>query len=711
MSGIEKENLLKLYMLLVGYTKQAIIGFFKLHLTKKGLNFEDFINLNQHDIYHLCYNTTKCCRPTCNISCKSPYVPRRILNPVQLDKLLDNTSTRLSYHKSTSTGEYCCCRGQSGIQTDVLDVTLANCLLINFCNELFWDCCLTQGQNITSFLDCNKHSIFHLTHGNKNCCMCSSSTSCSFVTQQTVSAYYWHLLFNKPSGKACGTSGMQCICSLSATVGLTNLNDECTRAFHKEYCSARKALDVLVNYRNIYGHPDTTCVPVAEYARVKNDICNSIMILATLSGQERQTRQKLSDLENISLDVQLCGQYRNTLLEQINRDRKLEEAITDLPDIMKSIVEDITNERFTQIEKKLDNLADIAFDSKRQSTIGEILRIHDDIPSVNNLSDSSQCSTKPRFQTGLKTAIQLLSSVKFLDPKLSAVVTTLEALFKIFGETPIEDELDRFIEDKTDEEIFCECEGTIQYFVSSIIFLSGIGIKSLGDCEFKFVCDNIKPFHGVLLMGKLWKKIDILKNLSIKRRNFTKLMSYIQAYMYLSFMRDLTSVLFCKILEISSSQNILKGMEVLMKHHKSRDKMLLQFLVEPTKNTLTFNIMYNSNNWPTIDNMLANYFFPKQKTQNPLSYLCDGEFVIKPLKYAGACLYIADIGCTWLRWSDEENEQSRFKFIQHKIDGKIYYQIFSVKWVEYYASLGLALVDTWSDWYPRRIWFMGNNII
>ncbi|OPL21500.1 LOW QUALITY PROTEIN: hypothetical protein AM593_08543, partial [Mytilus galloprovincialis] len=340
---------------------------------------------------------------------------------------------------------------------------------------------------------------------------------------------------------ACGTSGMQCICSLSATVGLTNLNDECTRAFHKEYCSARKALDVLVNYRNIYGHPDTTCVPVAEYARVKNDICNSIMILATLSGQERQTRQKLSDLENISLDVQLCGQYRNTLLEQINRDSKLEEAITDLPDIMKSIVEDITNERFTQIEKKLDNLADIAFDSKRQSTIGEILRIHDDIPSVNNLSDSSQCSTKPRFQTGLKTAIQLLSSVKFLDPKLSAVVTTVEALFKIFGETPIEDELDRFIEDKTDEEIFCECEGTIQYFVSSIIFLSGIGIKSLGDCEFKFVCDNIKPFHGVLLMGKLWKKIDILKNLSIKRRNFTKLMSYIQAYMYLSFMRDLTS--------------------------------------------------------------------------------------------------------------------------------------------------------------------------
>lgn len=326
MSGIEKENLLKLYMLLVGYTKQAIIGFFELHLTKKGLNFEDFINLNQHDIYHLCYNTTKCCRPRCNISCKTPYVPRRILNPVQLDKLLDNTSTRLSYHKSTSTGEYCCCRGQSGIQTDVLDVTLANCLLINFCNELFWDCCLTQGQNITSFLDCNKHSIFHLTNGNKNCCMCSSSTSCSFVTQQTVSAYYWHLLFNKPSGKACGTSGMQCICSLSATVGLTNLNDACTRAFHKEYCSARKALDVLVNYRNIYGHPDTTCVPVAEYARVKNDICNSIMILATLSGQERQTRQKLSDLENISLDVQLCGQYRNTLLEQINRDSKLEEV-------------------------------------------------------------------------------------------------------------------------------------------------------------------------------------------------------------------------------------------------------------------------------------------------------------------------------------------------------------------------------------------------
>lgn len=209
------------------------------------------------------------------------------------------------------------------------------------------------------------------------------------------------------------------------------------------------------------------------------------------------------------------------------------------------------------------------------------------------------------------------------------------------------------------------------------------------------MCDNIKPFHGLLFMGKLWKKIDNLKKLSVKRRNLTKLMNYIQAYMYLSFMRDLTSVLFCKILEIRSSQNILRGMEVLMEHHKSRDKELLQFLVMPTENTLTFNIMYNSNNWPAVDSMLTNYFFPNKKTQNPLNYLCDGEFVIKPIKYTGACLHMADMYCTWLRWSDEENEQSRFKFIQHKIDGKIYYQIFSVKWNDYYASMGLA------SWWTR----------
>lgn len=322
MNELEREYFLRIIILLIDFGKDALIDCLEYHLKNKKLDFEQFINVNQHEIYHLCFNNKTCCKIDCTVSSRCPFVHKRILNPVQLGILFDNTSTRQLYHKSSSKGDYCCCMAKSGIQTDVLDITLANCLLINFCKDVFWNCCSKPGTDLTIFLNHHKHKIFHLANSSQNCCMCDS-TSCPYITQETIPSYMWQSLFNKPSSNTCKKTINPHICCMSPTAGQTpeHLNVEYTHVLHKQFCLARKALHTLVNYRNIYGHTDKTHVPVAKYREVKTNIVKAIMILPKLPGEKKQTREKLKNFEKISLDV---SQIRSKLQELINRDRDLE---------------------------------------------------------------------------------------------------------------------------------------------------------------------------------------------------------------------------------------------------------------------------------------------------------------------------------------------------------------------------------------------------
>ncbi|CAG2225570.1 unnamed protein product [Mytilus edulis] len=58
----ERENFYRNTILIVDFTKCAFVELLELHLTGKHLSFEEFLNQNQHDLYHLCYNKARCCQ-------------------------------------------------------------------------------------------------------------------------------------------------------------------------------------------------------------------------------------------------------------------------------------------------------------------------------------------------------------------------------------------------------------------------------------------------------------------------------------------------------------------------------------------------------------------------------------------------------------------------------------------------------------------------
>ncbi|VDI16326.1 Hypothetical predicted protein [Mytilus galloprovincialis] len=182
--------------------------------------------------------------------------------------------------------------------------------------------------------------------------MCDS-TGCSYITHQTIPSYIWQFLFNIPSSNVCKKTTTPHICFLSPTAGQTpeHLDDEYIHILHKQFCSARKALDTLVNYRNVYGHTDKTHLPVAEYQKVKTNIEKAIMILPKLPGKKEQTREKLNNFEKTSLDVVLT--CTDDIKEEI-RNKHREQNIK-LDHVKVEIKEEISD-RHREQDSKLDRV-------------------------------------------------------------------------------------------------------------------------------------------------------------------------------------------------------------------------------------------------------------------------------------------------------------------------------------------------------------------
>ena len=133
MAGKERENFCRNIILIVDHAKDSLVDVLELHLTRNSLSFEDFINLHQHDIYHLCFNKIGCCQspPRCGLPHK------RVLNPPQLEKLLNKYGVARPCHVPGKQADFCCCLAKPDVTTDVLDITLVKCLLIKFCGDVF----------------------------------------------------------------------------------------------------------------------------------------------------------------------------------------------------------------------------------------------------------------------------------------------------------------------------------------------------------------------------------------------------------------------------------------------------------------------------------------------------------------------------------------------------------------------------------------------
>lgn len=159
-------------------------------LDRTYLSFEEFINLHQHEIYHMCYITT-CCLCTS----KSPTQYRKVLDESHLRQIFED-DFRLPCHKKDGS-HFCCRRAKKKILIESIDAYLAGVLLLNICNTVFWHSCLDlQSVTLEKFLNSNKHEIFHLWRANKSCCQCSAK-KVNRRQQNEISKDDWKLLFSE----------------------------------------------------------------------------------------------------------------------------------------------------------------------------------------------------------------------------------------------------------------------------------------------------------------------------------------------------------------------------------------------------------------------------------------------------------------------------------------------------------------------------------
>ncbi|VDI15409.1 Hypothetical predicted protein [Mytilus galloprovincialis] len=130
MGDKDQDNYVRNLVVIANYGKEALACLLEYEVTSKHLSLEDFVNSNQHDIYHLCFNKKKCCQ--CVQGWKACVPTNRVLRESQLEIVLNKNISRYPCHKTKNVSDFCCCQALHNLTTERFDVTLLRCFLTNF---------------------------------------------------------------------------------------------------------------------------------------------------------------------------------------------------------------------------------------------------------------------------------------------------------------------------------------------------------------------------------------------------------------------------------------------------------------------------------------------------------------------------------------------------------------------------------------------------
>ncbi|XP_052065567.1 uncharacterized protein LOC127705289 [Mytilus californianus] len=324
----EQDNFLRYMIMIVDHSKEALQDLVKLDLKNKNLTFEEFLNKNQHEIYHLCYDS-KCCQ--CH---NLPPRRKRIIFPSQLELLFDKYK-KLPPHKGIGHNDYCCTYAIAGITSQVLDLSLARCLLVNCCLDVFWYTCLNaQGQTLEQFLNRNKHTIYHLCKNNQNCCQCPPGYifPCDgpIIDENKWKGMFRSVLLPCINDRKLSSTGTTSVCSVAAKSGIDvkDIHPEIQGLILKWCCSVRISVEKLVECRNLnFGHASNAKLSDNKFEDLSKETEECILDIARTCGKTLEVKNAISHLRSRPLDARLCSHYQNILLENINRNETINENV------------------------------------------------------------------------------------------------------------------------------------------------------------------------------------------------------------------------------------------------------------------------------------------------------------------------------------------------------------------------------------------------
>lgn len=273
------------------------------YLKTLNLTFKDFLRKHQHILYHLCFNS-KC---LCMKQCCLPKI--RIIHPQQLEILFVKQSTaRLSCHKGKHV-DFCCCDVQQNVDLEDLDFTLIHLILVNCCNEIFWNCCLGSG-TLEYFLNSNKHDIFHLWKSTSKCSLCSP-TYILPVPNMKLHEDQWNILFNPVKDPRNATA------NIGITINnINNTNLACV--ILNNFCYLKMCVEKLTKLRNtMFAHATTAEIDKKIFKEKWKELEECLLYIAKHCNREIEMKADLENVMERSLDSNLCEKYRLSLLEQI----------------------------------------------------------------------------------------------------------------------------------------------------------------------------------------------------------------------------------------------------------------------------------------------------------------------------------------------------------------------------------------------------------
>ncbi|XP_071123935.1 uncharacterized protein [Mytilus edulis] len=335
------DNYIKLCLLIRGPATQAFRALMTCYLQKCCLTFREFIDINQHEIYHL-YTERRCCQCTG----QSFFRDKTLLQMSQIEKMFDTSPQTTSKRKDNHDyrkKDMCCCFANCQLCVDDVDITLLRILLNKFCNIFFWTCYLDieHSGSFQQFLKNKRHELFHLWKPKITCCKCNEHkntykrSKISEINQHEFESLY--TIDRTITAVEC-TLNDTCTCTYSARQGISLIDIKGTKIFKTItdcFCSPQKEINSIVETRNNFSH--STDITEEEFKKCWSTLRDNIKKIETMTESKLWTEESIDkleqklDLKNLFQEIKTCtdlgksilnGKLSHEILDQMKRELK-----------------------------------------------------------------------------------------------------------------------------------------------------------------------------------------------------------------------------------------------------------------------------------------------------------------------------------------------------------------------------------------------------